>query len=87
MNNLGDREFAKLVEVAGVRRIKFHGLRHTSATLAMGEGPAEHIGVNFAEGLPLFFRDHDGPRMPEGGIRQKDRELVATGMSVRHQLP
>ncbi len=45
MNNLGDREFAKLVEVPGVRRIKFHGLRHTSATLAMGEGPAEHIGA------------------------------------------
>ncbi len=23
--------------------------------------------LNFAEGLPLYFRDHDGPAMPEGG--------------------
>jgi integrase len=32
-NNLGQREFARLVKAAGVRSIKFHGLRHTSATL------------------------------------------------------
>ncbi|MFN7919484.1 MAG: M23 family metallopeptidase [Bryobacteraceae bacterium] len=24
-------------------------------------------GLNLSEGLPLFFRDHDGPPMPEGG--------------------
>jgi hypothetical protein len=32
-NNLGQREHATLIKVANVRRIKFHGLRHTSATL------------------------------------------------------
>ncbi|HXV60013.1 MAG TPA: M23 family metallopeptidase [Vicinamibacteria bacterium] len=41
--------------------------------------------VNFAEGLPLFFRDHDGPPMPEGGIRRTDGKLLATGISVRHR--
>ena len=29
MNNIGQREFARLVEPAGVRPIKFHGPRHT----------------------------------------------------------
>ena len=41
--------------------------------------------VNFAEGLPLFFRDHDGPPTPEGGVRHRNGELVATGIAVRHQ--
>ncbi len=38
MNNIGQREFARLVEASGVRPIKFHGLRHTSATLALKAG-------------------------------------------------
>ena len=37
-NNIAEREFNPLVEKAGVRRIKFHGLRHTSATLALQNG-------------------------------------------------
>ena len=35
MNNLGQREFRKLLEASGVRRIKLHGLRHTCATLLL----------------------------------------------------
>jgi integrase len=37
-NNIAQREFDKLIAKAGVRRIKFHGLRHTSATLALQAG-------------------------------------------------
>src|SRR4029453_935249 len=33
INNLGQREFNPMIKTAGVRRIKFHGLRHTVATL------------------------------------------------------
>lgn len=33
LNNLGQREYAKLIKAADVRPIKFHGLRHTCATL------------------------------------------------------
>jgi len=38
VNNIGEREFERLVTAAGVRRIRFHGLRHTSATLALAHG-------------------------------------------------
>jgi integrase len=36
--HIGDREFARLIKAAGVRRIKFHGLRHTVATLMLSAG-------------------------------------------------
>jgi len=35
MNNLGQREYARIIKAAGVRRIKFHGLRHSCATLLL----------------------------------------------------
>ena len=36
------------------------------------------------EGLPLYFRDHDGAPMPEGGFREVDGRAVPTGPVVRH---
>lgn len=40
--------------------------------------------VNYAEGLPVFFRDHDGAPMPEGGIAIVKGRATATGAVVRH---
>jgi hypothetical protein len=40
--------------------------------------------VNFAEGLPLYFRDNDGPPMPEGGYRLEGDKAIATGDLVQH---
>ena len=42
-NNLGQREFAKLIAASGVRRIKFHGMRHTCATLLLQAGVPAHV--------------------------------------------
>ena len=42
VNNLPQREFARLTREAGVKRIKFHGLRHTMATLLLNAGEAVH---------------------------------------------
>lgn len=39
-NNIGQREYAKLIKAAGVRAITFHGLRHTAATLMLKQGTA-----------------------------------------------
>ena len=41
--NLGLREFAKLLTASGVRRIKFHGMRHTCATLLLQAGVPPHV--------------------------------------------
>ena len=43
LNNLGQREFAALIKAANVRRIKFHGLRHTCATLLLQAGQPVHV--------------------------------------------
>jgi integrase len=42
-NNLGDREFAELIEAAHVRPITIHGLRHTCATLLLAAGVPTHV--------------------------------------------
>lgn len=40
---VGQRDYAKLLQAANVRRIKFHGLRHTSATLLLKQGKPVHV--------------------------------------------
>jgi integrase len=42
-NNLGQREYAALIKAADVRRIKFHGLRHTCATLLLRASVPVHV--------------------------------------------
>ena len=40
--------------------------------------------LNFAEGLPLYFRDHDGPPMPVGGFKVDGETVILTGDVVQH---
>jgi len=40
--------------------------------------------IGFAEGLPLLFRDHDGPPMPLGGWKNENGARVWTGPTVRN---
>ncbi len=40
--------------------------------------------INFAEGLPLYFREHDGAPMPVGGIKVEGDTIIATGDIVQH---
>ncbi|MBC7877095.1 MAG: peptidoglycan DD-metalloendopeptidase family protein [Anaerolineales bacterium] len=40
--------------------------------------------LNFAEGLPLYFRDHDGPPMPVGGVRMEGETIIPLGDIVQH---
>jgi integrase len=43
LKNVGRGEFGRLIKAADVPRIKFHGMRHTSATLALEEGIAVKV--------------------------------------------
>jgi integrase len=43
VNTIGQREFGRLIKTAGVRRMKFHGLRHTVATLMLSAGVPAHV--------------------------------------------
>ena len=47
------------------------------------QNPAE-MGVNMAEGLPLYFRDHNGPAMPVGGILVEGETVTLIGDVVQH---
>jgi hypothetical protein len=43
-----------------------------------------NLGVNLVEGLPLYFRDHNGAPIPAGGFRMEGERIVLTGDVVRH---
>ena len=43
INNLGQREFARLIAAAGVKPITLHGLRHTCASLLLAAGVPPHV--------------------------------------------
>lgn len=47
------------------------------------QNPTE-FPINFAEGLPLYFRDHDGAPMPVGGIEQDGEKITPLGDVVQH---
>jgi integrase len=42
-NNLGERQFDRLIKAAQVKRITFHGMRHTCATLLLRAGEPVHV--------------------------------------------
>lgn len=44
----------------------------------------DFAGGNFAEGLPLYFRNHDGEPMPKGGFEIAGERAVPAGAIVRH---
>ena len=43
MQNIGQRQFADIIKAAGVTWIKFHGMRHTCATLLLKAGIPVHV--------------------------------------------
>ena len=55
-----------------------------------GNSAEPHIHIHHqrerrrSEGLPLFFRDHDGPPMPEGGIEKIDGRYRTKGPAIQH---
>jgi hypothetical protein len=42
------------------------------------------LPINFAEGLPLYFRDHDGDPMPVGGIEVNGETVTLIGDTIQH---
>ena len=43
------------------------------------------VRMNFAEGRPLYFRDHGGPAMPSGGLTHDGEQIVAIGDIIEHR--
>jgi integrase len=43
LNTLSEARFQALVKTANVRKIKFHGVRHTVATLSLQAGMPPHV--------------------------------------------
>jgi integrase len=80
---LAHRDFPRLLQRAGLPRIRFHDLRHTYATLALlnGERPKvvqETLGHSTII-LPLDTYAHLLPEMQEDAVARLDRLLGLGG--------
>lgn len=73
MNNFGQRSFADLIKEAGVKKIRFHDLRHTCATLLLEADThpkvvQERLGhANIS--LTLDTYSHVSPTMQKGAAQ------------------
>ena len=79
--NLLDRSFARLLDMAGIDHIRFHDLRHTAATLLLGQGVhpkvvSEMLGhTNISITLDLY--SHTTPTMQREAAHAFDRILIS----------
>jgi integrase len=77
VQNFGQREFARVIAAAGIKAIKFHGLRHTAATLLLGAGVpvqvvAERLGhAKIATTLETYAH-------VVGGMQQQAAKTLST---------
>jgi integrase len=78
-NNLGERSLDRLCKVAEVRRIKFHGLRHTCATLLLRAGEPVHVVAqrlgHSDVSMTLNIYAHVLPDMQQGAADRLDAVL------------
>lgn len=79
MNNLGQRSYARIIKAAGVRSIKFHGMRHTCATLMLKQNVpvkvvSERLGHKRIE-ITLDVYTHALPSMQQEAAANLDRLL------------
>jgi integrase len=87
--NLLARSFAGLLKGAGVPKIRFHDLRHTAATLLLGQGVhpkvvSEMLGhTNTSITLDLY--SHATPTMQREAAGAFDRLLVSRGNASSSQ--
>jgi integrase len=77
--NIVNRSFPKLLAVAGVPRIRFHDLRHTAATLLLGQGVhpkivSEMLG-HASIGITLDLYSHATPTIQKQATAAFDRLL------------
>lgn len=85
VNNLGSREFDKLIKLAKVKRITIHGMRHTCATLMIQSGEPvnvvqKHLGHTKVE-MTLNIYAHVLKSMEQGAADRRSTWLHPTAVN------
>ena len=76
--SLSDSKFRRVAKAAGLRLIKFHGLRHTSATLLRQAGVEVHVvSQRLGHATPTMTLDVYAHALPN---MQQDAALNRTGL-------
>ena len=83
MTTLATRRFQQLVATAGVKRIKFHGLRHTCATLLLAAGvPVQVVAQRLGHAqidMTLRVYAHATPDLQEDAAARLGAVLAGRG--------
>jgi integrase len=78
INNLGQRDYLTVIKAAGVRWIKFHGLRHTCATLLLQAGvPVKVVSERLGHTKVSMTLDTYAHLLPE---MQRDAAALLGGL-------
>jgi integrase len=86
LNNIGEREYARLIHEAEVPR-KFHGLRHTCATLLLNSGEPVHNVSKRLGHSKVTMTMEVYTHLLEGSANRWPRRWEAFCMAKREAIP
>ena len=87
-SNIGEHEFDKLIQLAQVKRIRFHGLRHTCATLLLTAGvPVNYVSERLGHQDPAITLRIYAHAIPSGQAMLMDKLRSALGFTGEAKVP
>jgi integrase len=80
LQTIAGRRYQQLVKASGVRRMKFHGLSHTSATLDLHTGtPPADVASRLGHSIPMLLSTYTHAMPDQGRAAAERRGSVLHG--------
>lgn len=88
INNIGDREYAGIIRLANIKRIKFHGMRHTCASLLLAAGvPVNYVSERLGHKDPSITLRIYAHCIPSGEAAMLEKLSAALGFTKEREAP
>lgn len=88
LNHVGDREYDGIVKLAGVKKITFHGMRHTCASMMLkNRVPLKYVQLRLGHRDPMTTMRTYAHMIPEGEKDTIESIRTALGFTAEAQEP